>query len=429
MFRATKVRLYPNKAQKQKLAQDFGNARKVWNLALDLKQAAHASGESLSCYDIKKMLPIWKNGEYKYLKQTHSQVLQESILHLDRAYRNAFARIQQGKRATAKHTKNANLFGFPVFKSKYDSRQAISYPQGVAVLGNKINFPKIGQIKAKVHRDIIGKIKTVTISRESTAKIYASILTEDPQPITEPLASFDDHQIIGIDLGIKNWVTDTSGEKLPNPQHLKKSISKLTRIQRSLSRKVESAKNRCTADGKSSKELRKYFGSNIAKDQKRLALAHEKVRHVRENYQHQVSSKLANKNQVVIAETLNVKGMISNRNFSKAISDCSWSSFLGKLDYKLKAKGGQLVRISPWFPSTKMCNHCREINEKIELSDRIWTCNACNAIIDRDINAALNIREVGIVKLKAAGLSVYAHGGHVRLDDFDQAMACEVGSH
>ena len=428
MYKATKIRLYPNKSQEQKLAQDFGNARKVWNLALDLKQKAYASGESLSCYDIKKMLPAWKGGEYNYLKQTHSQVLQESILHLDRAYKNAFARVKQGKRATSKRTKNSNVFGFPVFKSKYDSRQAISYPQGVTVAGNKITLPKIGQIKARVHRQIVGKMKTVTISRESTGKYYASILADDSKPIAEPLQSFDVAMVIGIDLGVKDWIVDSNSNKLPNPHHLKRSLKKLHKVQKNLSRKIEAAKARCIADGKPVKEQRNYFGSNVAKDRKRVALAHEKVRHARQNYQHQVSNVLANENQVVVAETLNVKGMMANRKLSKAIGDCAWSGFLNQLDYKLKAKGGQLVQISTWFPSTKTCNHCGVINERMTLKHRTWTCSSCQAIVDRDINAAINIRDAGIVKLKAAGLSVYAHGGHVRLDAVDQAAAVEVGS-
>ncbi|MBU3593058.1 transposase [Polynucleobacter sp. 71A-WALBACH] len=428
MLKAIKIRLYPNKEQEQKLAQDFGNARKVWNLALDLKQKAYANKESLSCYDIKKMLPFWKNGEYSYLKQTHSQVLQESILHLDKAYKNAFIRVKQGKRSTTKFSKNINIFGFPVFKSKYDSRQAISYPQGVTAMSHKITLPKIGQIKARIHREIVGKIKTVTISRESTGKYYASLLVEDFKTASKSLQSFDECKVIGIDLGVKDWIVDSNSQKLPNPRHLQKSLKKLHRVQKDLSRRIEAARARCLADGKPLKEQRNYFGTNIAKYKKRVALEHEKVRHARGNYQHQVSKLLANENQVVVAETLNVKGLLANRKLSKAISDCAWTGFLNKLDYKLRAKGGQLVRISTWFPSTKTCNSCGVINDHITLKDRIWTCSYCNTMLDRDINAALNIRDTGILQLKAAGLSVYAHGGHIRLDAVDQATACEVGS-
>lgn len=428
MLKATKIRLYPNQSQEQKLAQDFGNVRKVWNMALALKQAAFADQLPLSCYDIKKMLPIWKDGDYKYLKVTHSQVLQEVIRHLDVAYKHAFRRVKNKQVATSKRSKNKNVYGFPTFKSKHDARQAIAYPQGVRIEGNKIHLPKIGLIKAKFHREICGKIKTVTISRESTGKYYASILTEHDEVIIEPLQSFDEAKIIGVDLGVKDLLVTSNGDKLPNPKYLKKQVKKLRHIQKDLSRKIETAKNRCLLDGKPLKEQSKYFSANIAKNRQQLARQHEKVRFARENYQHQVSRLLANENQVVVAETLKIKNMLQNRKLSKAISDCGWFSFLTKLDYKLQESGGRLEQISTWFPSTKTCNHCGVINEHIQLKDRIWTCSSCQTTVDRDINAALNIRAAGIVKLKAAGLSVYAHGGDVRPCSKSVAIADEVGS-
>lgn len=429
MLRATKIRIYPNKAQEQRLAQDFGNARKVWNMALEMKEMSRGGDKKpLTCYDIKKMLPIWKKGDYPYLSQTYASCLQESILHLDRAYKDAFERQRLGKTVTKKNSKNTNRYGFPVFKSKHDSRHAISYPQHVKVLENKISVPKIGKIKAKVHRQIVGKIRTVTISRESTGKYYASILTDDAIAPKLPLKQIDASRVVGLDLGVIDWIVDSNGKKLANPKFLKKRVKKLARLNRSLSRKIEAAKKRCVDDGKPLKHLHNYCGSNILKDRKRLALEHEKVRHARNNFQHQVSRTLANDNQVVVAETLNVMGLLSNRKLSKAISDCAWGGFLNKLDYKLKNRGGQLVRISTWFPSTKMCNHCGTINDEISLRHRVWTCQGCHAVVDRDINAAINIREAGILQLKAAGLSVYAHGGHVSLDEVYQAKTREVGS-
>ncbi len=358
MLKATKIRLYPNQSQEQKLAQDFGNVRKVWNMALALKQAAFADQLPLSCYDIKKMLPIWKDGEYEYLKVMHSQVLQESIRHLDVAYKHAFRRVQNKQVATSKRSKNKNVYGFPIFKSKHDARQAIAYPQGVRVDGNKLHLPKIGLIKAKIHRKLDGKIKTVTISRESTGKYYASILTENLDVKKDLIQSFDKDKIIGVDLGVKDLLVTSSGDKLPNPKYLKKQVKKLRHIQKDLSRKIEAAKNRCLLDGSPLKEQRKYFGANIAKNRQQLARQHEKVRFARENYQHQVSRLLANDNQVVVAETLKIKNMLQNRKLSKAISDCGWFGFLTKLDYKLQANGGRLEQISTWFPSTKTCNEC-----------------------------------------------------------------------
>jgi putative transposase len=428
MLKATKVRIYPTAEQEQKLAQDFGNVRFVWNEALGLKQQAFADKLPLSCYDIKKLLPVWKNGEYDFLKLTHSQVLQESIRHLDVAYKNAFRRLKNKQVATSKRSKNKNVYGFAVFKSKNDARQAIAYPQGVRIEGNKLHLPKIGLIKAKFHREIIGKIKTVTVSRESTGRYYASILTENLEVKKDPIQSFDKNKIIGVDLGVKDLLVTSNGDKLPNPKYLKKQVKKLCHIQKDLSRKIETAKQRCLLDGKPLKEQSKYFGANIAKNRKQLARQHEKVRFARENYQHQVSRLLANESQVVVAETLKIKNMLQNRKLSKAISDCGWFGFLTKLDYKLQENGGRLEQVSTWFPSTKTCNECGCINEHILLKHRVWTCNECNAVHDRDINAAKNIKDGGILQLKAAGLSVYAHGGDVSPCSKSEAIADEVGS-
>ena len=428
MLKATKIRIYPNKAQEQQLAQDFGNARFVWNTALHLKQQAYNDKLPLSCYDIKKLLPIWKNGEHDFLKLTHSQVLQEVIRHLDVAYKNAFRRVKNKQVATSKRSKNKNVYGFPVFKSKHDSRQAIAYPQGVRVDDNKLHLPKIGLIKVKVHRALVGKIKTVTVSRESTGKYYASILVDNFEVKNEPLQSFDKEKIIGVDLGVKDLLVTSNSDKLPNPKYLKRQVKKLRHVQKDLSRKIEHAKARCLADGKPLKEQSQYFGANIAKNRQQLARAHEKVRFAREHYQHQVSRQLANENQVVIAETLKIKNMLQNRKLSKAISDCGWYGFLSKLDYKLQVNGGRLEQVSTWFPSTKTCNECGCINEHILLKHRIWTCSECNTVHDRDINAAKNIKDGGIVQLKAAGLSVYAHGGDVRPCSKSEAIADEVGS-
>ena len=287
-------------------------------------------------------------------------------------------------------------------------------------------MPKIGLIKAKIHRDLLGKIKTVTLSRESTGKYYASILTESVEVKKDPIQAFDKDKIIGIDLGVKDLLVTSNGDKLPNPKYLKKQVKKLRHIQKDLSRKIETAKKRCLLDGKPLKEQSRYFGANIAKNRQQLARQHEKVRFARENYQHQVSRILANENQVVVAETLKIKNMLQNRKLSKAISDCGWFGFLTKLDYKLQENGGRLEQVSTWFPSTKTCNQCACINEHILLKDRKWTCSECNTVHDRDINAANNLKDAGIVQLKAAGLSVYAHGGDVRPCSKSEAIVDEV---
>lgn len=411
MLRATKIRLYPTPEQQAILAAQFGCARFVWNQALAMKQAAWKErSESLSCYTIKSMLPLWKKGEYPWLKEADSQALQQSILNLDVAFRNFFE-----KRA-----------GYPQFKKKHAARQSCQYPQRVSVEGGMIHLPKAGRIKAVVHRSLEGKVKTVTVSRESTGKYYASILMEDVQAEAPSLKHFD--QVAGVDLGIKDALIRDDGVKTLNPKYLHRALKNLKRKQQSLSRKIEAAKTRCEAAGQPVASLRDFFGSNIAKSRRSVARAHERVRFSRDDWQHKVSKHLADENQAVCAETLNVKGMVKNRRLSRAISDVGWSGLLSKVDYKLRRSGGRLVRIDCWFPSSKTCSCCGDKNEGLTLSDRLWVCAGCGTTHDRDVNAAINIKAQGILKLKAEGLSVSAHGGGVSPVCIKPATAFEVGS-
>ena len=396
MFRATKIRLYPNAAQQDLIARQLGCVRFVWNKALDLKTTAwRERQESLSIHTLITMLPVWKAGEHPWLAEADSQALQMTLRHLDRAYANFFA-----KRAR-----------FPRFKKKHAPRQSYAYPQRVKVEGDQVFLPKVGWVKAVVHREIMGIIKTVTVSRSATGKYYAAVRAEDGQALPEPVRHVT--RVTGIDLGLNDAVIASSGAKTPNPRFLRRSLKNLRRKQQSLSRKVEAAKVRCAADGKPIASLREYFGSNVAKARQRVARAHERVRDARTDWQHQVSRRLADENQAVCAETLNVQGMMRNRRLSRAIADVGWSGLVTKLDYKLRDRGGHLVRVDRFFPSSKTCSCCGGKNEGLTLKDRLWVCAHCGTTHDRDVNAAINIRQQGILQLKAAGLSVSAHGGSI----------------
>lgn len=420
MLSATKIRLYPNTGERESLARQFGCVRFVRNKALAMKKAAWMERkENLSCYTIKGMIPLWKAGEFPWLKEADSQALQSAILNLDVAYRNFFER-----RA-----------GFPRFLRKHDARQSIQYPQRVKIDGDRIYLPKVGWVKAVVHREIVGKIKTVTVSRESNGKYYAAILVDDGAAAATPIGHIDIERVAGIDLGLKDAIADSRGTKSGNPKFLKAALPNLRRKQKALSRKIEAAKRRFEAaraawdqDGTPDFKLRDFFGSNIAKDRKRVARAHERVRNARNDWQHKLSRQLADDNQAVAAETLNVKGMMKNRRLSKAIADVGWGGLLVKTGYKLQRKGGHLVKIDRWFPSSKTCSCCGTIHEDLALSDRTWVCAGCNTLHDRDENAARNIRAAGIIALKAAGLSVSAHGGSVSPSLTLMAAANEVGS-
>jgi putative transposase len=376
--RVAKIRLYPTNEQQQSLAKAFGCSRWWWNFALNKTiQTYQETGKGLSDKALNALLPSLKK-EYEWLKETYSQVYQSTTRNLSRAFLNFFE-----KRAA-----------FPRFKSK-KARQSIQYPQSVKIEGDYLKVPFIGLIEARFHRLFEGEIKTVTISKDPSGKYFASILFEGEGD--EPLTSTEG-KIAGIDLGVKDFAIVYDGEKtskFANPKHLAKHERNLARKQAKLARKQLGSKSR-------------------EKARKLAARVYERVRNVRQDFLHKLSRKLVDDNQVIIVENLNVKGMVRNHNLAKAISDVGWGMFVNFLSYKLERKGGKLIEIDRWFPSSKLCSKCLYQMSEMPLDVRNWTCPNCGTHHDRDSNAAKNIRAEGIRTLWALGTSAPAAGGDVR---------------
>jgi putative transposase len=324
--------------------------------------------------------------ELEWLGECYSQILQATTLNLTTAYKNFFAGRAR----------------FPRFKSK-NGKQSIQYPQNAKVLDGAVKLPgNIGTLTAKIHRPIEGKIKTVTVSKTPSGKYFASILSEvdgeNPIPST-------DGGIVGIDLGLTHFAITSNGNKVSkydNPRHLAKHEKNLKRKQQKLARKQKGGNSR-----------RRY--------RKVVAKVYERVSNSRQDFLHKLSRKLVNENQVVVVESLHVKGMVRNHNLAKAISDAGWGMFTNFLAYKLEQKGGNLVEIERWFPSSKLCSNCYHQVDELPLDVREWTCPSCGTQHDRDGNAATNIRAEGIrmlrqaqQQLKADGIAVSAVGGEVR---------------
>ncbi|NES00187.1 MAG: IS200/IS605 family element transposase accessory protein TnpB [Symploca sp. SIO1B1] len=367
---AVKVRLYPTLQQKQILAQHFGCARWWWNYGLSqCIETYKATGKGLSQSGLNSMLPALKKAqETQWLKDCYSQVLQSVSLNLSRAYQNFF----EGR---AK---------YPRFKS-YRHRQSIQYPQKVKQVEDCLKFPgKVGIVKAKIHRPLDGIIKTVTVSKCPSGKYYASVLMEydgdNPKPST-------DGRVIGIDLGIKDFAITYDGDKTSkyaNPKHLDKYQKKLALKQRIAARKEK--------------------GSNRKKKANKItARVYEQVSNVRQDYLHKLSRKIVDNHQVVVVESLNVKGMVRNHKLAKAISDASWGTFVNFLSYKLEKEGKVLIEINQWFPSSKLCSNCHYQISDLPLDVRVWSCPSCGTHHDRDGNAAQNIRAEGIRLLSSSG--------------------------
>ncbi|MFN6535621.1 MAG: RNA-guided endonuclease InsQ/TnpB family protein [Nostoc sp. EkiNYC01] len=388
LHKVVQVRLYPSVEQEIQLAQTFGCARWWWNYALDRSIKTYKeTGKGLSRAALNAFLPALKKAEdTMWLSDCYSQVLQATTLNLTTAYKNFFE----------------NRAGFPKFKSRH-GKQSIQYPQNVKIVDGNVKLPgNIGIVKAKIHRPVEGKIKTVTVSKTPSGKYFASILTVSvaggQRPTVEgenPVIS--EGKIYGIDLGLKHFAVVTDGEKVSiydNPKHLAKHEKNLKRKQKKLARKVKGSNSR-----------NRY--------RKVVAKVYERVSNSRQDFLHKLSYKLVSDSQAVIVENLHVLGMVRNHKLAKSISDVGWGTFTNFLAYKLERRGGKLVEIDRWFPSSKLCQKCFYQIGEMPLDVREWTCPHCNTHHDRDANAAQNIRAEGIRIIKAEGSAVSAVGGEV----------------
>ena len=393
MYKAYKFRIYPTNEQQIALAKAFGCCRWFWNYSLNLCQETYlTTGKGLSRGAIQGLLPSLKK-EYSWLTDAYSQCLQYVALNLSTAYKNFFE----------KRT------GLPRFKSKH-GKQSISYPSNVKLDGDHLKIPgKIGLIYCKQDRKFDGQIKTVTVSLNPDGKYYASVLVDDGRELAQ-LST--EGKAIGIDLGLTHFCITSNGSKFDNPRHTTKYARNLKKKQQSLARKQKSSKNRYKAKSKVSK-------------------VHSKIRRVREDFLHKLSRKIVNENQVIAVENLNVKGMVRNHNLAKAISDCGWGQFCTMLKYKSEWSGKTYIEVDRFFASSKTCSVCLNRVDSLSLDIRDWTCSQCNTHHDRDVNAAINIRNEAL-RILDLGTRSTANGGNVRQPGKTSvlldAVPCEVGN-
>jgi putative transposase len=394
MKKAVKVRIYPDEAQKEALAKSFGCARWFWNNSLaETNRLYKETGKGLSQQGMNDRLPGLKK-EFEWLKEPYSQVLQSVSLNLSRAFINFF----EGRTA------------FPRFKSKH-GKQSIQYPQNVEILDAGLKLPKIGIVPAKIHRQFAGKLKTTTISQTPSGKYFAALLWDDEQPEVEVSK---EGKAVGIDLGLTHFAITSDGSKFDNPRVLKKRSKNLKRKQHKLSRKVKVSNTR--------KKARRV-----------VARVHERIANTRKDFLHKLSRKVVNENQVIVVENLAVKNMVKNHNLAKAISDASWSEFTRMLKYKAGMEGKVYVEVDRFFPSSKTCSVCLNRVDELPLDVRSWHCQKCETKHDRDVNAAINIRDEGL-RLLALGTSATASGGQVspkagrRKSSVSKALPVETGS-
>ena len=385
-------RLYPNGPQRSALARAFGCARVVYNDALRARETARAEGEVFpKTGDLSKLLitEAKKTGARAWLGEVSAVVLQQSLRDLDTAYRNFFDGLK-GKRPR---------MGAPRFKSRKDNRQAVRFTANARwkiTTGGDLSLPKVGDVRVKWSRKLPSVPSTVTVIKDAAGRYFASFVIE-----TEPATLPESDHVVGIDLGLGHFAVLSDGTKIQAPRFLRRAEKKLKKAQQALSRKTKGSNNRDKA-------------------RIRVARAHAQVADARREFHHQLSTKIIRDNQAIAVEDLAVKGLARTR-LAKSVHDAGWSAFVAMLEYKAAKFGRTFVRIGRFEPTSQVCSACGVKDGPKPLHIRVWQCRACGAVLDRDINAAVNIA-------KAAGLVVSACRAQVRPVPVP-AQRVEAGTH
>ena len=360
MRKGVKFRAYPNKKQRDLLDRTFGCCRLIYNKGLAMRKEGHANGEKIGYSKTSAMLTALKRTEeYAFLKEVDSIALQQTLRDLDKGFVNMFQ-----KRA-----------GYPVFKSKHDHHQSyrtVNQKDNIRIAENSIKLPKLGYVKIRQSMEV-GHIHHVTIERTPTGK-YFVVLNVDFEP--KPFVNAGG--VLGIDVGIKDFYTDSNGNTVSNPKYLERSEKKLAREQRKLSRKQKGSRNR-------------------SKQRMKVALLHERIVNQRNDFLQKESTMLIRENQTICVENLHVKGMIRNHKLAKSIVSVSWSRFFWMLQYKAKWYGNNLIKVPTLYPSSQTCSNCGYKNPLVKnLAVRRWECPFCHTVHGRDTNASINILRKGL---------------------------------
>jgi len=355
-----KYRIYPNKTQANLINRTLGSCRFMFNHFLAVRRDQWDTNHQSVTYKQTAALltDLKRREETCWLKAVDSMALQESLRKLDTAYKNFFE-----KRAK-----------YPRFKSKHCHSQSYrtrNQSNGIRFVAGKLKLPKIGLVKIKQSRAFEGRILNAAISHTASGKYFVSLCVEQD---IENLRQVNRGGQVGIDVGLKEFYSDSNGNTVANPRILRKLSRKLAREQSRLSRKMPRSKNR-------------------DRQRVRVARVYEKIANTRKDFLHKVSTQLVRENQTIAVEDLKVKNMLKNHKLAKAISDVSWSEFFRQLAYKAELYGAEVLKVPTFYPSSQTCHVCGYQNPEVkDLSVRKWTCPNCGEPhMDRDTNAARNI--------------------------------------
>ncbi len=393
MIKTFKYRIYPNKEQRSLLSKNFGCVRFLYNLSLN--KCINDFKESNIGFNkinlINNISTLKKQEEYSWLREVESTSLQQSIEDLGMSYQRFFRKLSS----------------FPNFKKKSNkqSLRMMCISNNIRFLENtsKIKLPKLGNVKIKKHREIEGKIKSVTISKNPSNQYFVMIRCEVGYNYSIPNLPQRDSSL-GIDLGISHLAILSNEEKIDNIKPLKSNLKKLQTLQRRLSRK-------------------KLGSSSRNKARLKVAKQYQKISNIRENYLHKVTHSITKMNyETFVLEDLGISNMMKNSNLSQSIQDVGWYKFKQFLEYKAKRESKNVVYIGRFDASSKICNSCWNVKPNLKLEERTWTCSSCGTIHDRDINASKNIRDIFFKKYSPS------EGGVEPVGDIDISQIEEPGS-
>jgi putative transposase len=372
-IRAHKIRLNPTPEQEQYFKQASGNARFAWNWALATIRQARAEQTDLPMVgDLKAEFNRIKREQFPFVMETTKCATEQPFADLNQALANYWNDIK--KRKNGKRRKDGKRVGFPKFKSRKRGYGSFSLANDkFTVDGHWIRIPKLGWVNMTERLRFSGKIMNARVS-ERAGYWFVSIHVQLPVPERHVPA-----RVIGVDVGVKSLAVDSDGAVFENQKHLTKALRKLRRLNRWLARKQKGSKN-------------------WHKAKRKLARLHLRIANLRADAIHKLTTRLAGKARIIALETLNVAGMLKNHKLARAIADAAFSEMVRQLGYKAQ----QVVRVDPFSPSSKTCNECGHINRDLTLADRVWTCPACGTVLERDVNAARNIRDEGMRLVGAA---------------------------
>ena len=393
MDKTFEYRIYPSTEQAVVLQKTFGCCRWVYNKVLAMRQDEYAqTGKLKRINSYITQIPTWKKTDAPWLSEVDSMALQQSLRNLDKAYRNFF--------------RSPNKVGFPKFKSKHAGRKSYRTNNVKIIDAKHMKLPKLGIIKARVSRPVEGRVLSATVKQVPSGKYYVMICCTDVPAADVPTSTVE---FLGVDAGIHDIATCSTGERLPNPKNLQRSERKLAQAQRRLSRKQKGSVNH-------------------VKQRVRVARVYEKVVNRRKDTLHKFTTYVVRESQNIAVEDLNVKGMQRNHHLAQAVGDAAMSELARQLEYKCAWSGRGFVKVGRFYPSSKTCSTCGYVYSGLMLAERVWDCPVCGIHHDRDLNAAVNIAREGkrILESTAGHAGTAADAANACREDVRPATAYAV---